>query len=334
MPALKTLYEDHSTVHDLLKGVTRIGRSLENEIRIALPVVSKLHATVTCDESGCVLQNHSSNHTFLNEDKIVSVVKLNHGDKIRVANVTMIFLASTPDESSGITSGREPVRTILSDHYEDPEASLRRTAVPLTFPTRKVTVSHRCDISDQKIRSSVLLDEQSITTLISRDAGKAISQTLKVMKVLEMAQGLPGGDLVAENLRQCFPSADEVVILTCGPSSATDLSIWGASEHQGRPVVVCADVVQRVASQLECLLISDLWREVREDKPALSKMGCISLMCVPIRSADGICRGVVQLLASKPTPDFESEDLGRLAFLAQLLTMVIRPTTGGSSPAC
>ena len=113
-----------------------------------------------------------------------------------------------------------------------------------------------------------------------------------------------------------------------------DLVVWGASGLQGRSVIVCADVVRRVAKQLECLLISDLWRDSHEVNPALSKMGCVSLLCVPVRAADGSCKGVVQMLSAKPSPDFEADDLGRLAFLAQLLTMVIEPATGGEGFAC
>lgn len=56
MPALKTLYGDQPVSHELVKGVTRIGRALESEIRIALRVVSKLHATVTYNDSGCLLE--------------------------------------------------------------------------------------------------------------------------------------------------------------------------------------------------------------------------------------------------------------------------------------
>lgn len=337
MPALKTLYGDQSVNHELVRGVTRIGRALESEIRIALKVVSKLHATVTMDQTGCVLQNFSSNHTYVNGQKIESATTLKHGDKIRVATVTFMFLDKGLDDSSGIMSGREPVRTIISDGHnggDDPDASLRRTAIPLTLPTRRVTVSHQCDINAQKIRSSVLLNEQSITSLLTKDSGKAISQMLRLIRVVDAAEGAGCGDVVAENLRQYFPTAEEIVILNCNQRDSAELTVWGASGHQGQPVVVCADVVQRVAKQLECLLISDLWRESRDDKPALSKMGCVSLLCVPIRAADGSCRGVVQLLSAKPSPDFEADDLGRLAFLAQLLTMVIEPTTGGKDLAC
>ncbi len=333
MPHIKTLFSDQSTIHPLKHGVTKIGRALDSDIRISLQVVSKQHAVLTYTSEGCMLENLSSNNTYVNGKKLLAPVRLQNGDRIQIATALMMFLDYDPeeDESSRYISHLEPVRTILSPEQDDPEASLRRTAIPFRSESRRVSVSHQCDIEPHKIRSSVLMTEQSIVTLLSDESAKPVSQALQLLKVLEAAHDSAGCDAVAEHLRRCFPPANEVVVLLCDGPNSSELSVWGTSELQGQNFVICADVVHRVVKQSECLLISDLWRETGCEKPALLRMGQISLMCVPIRSADGCCRGVVQVLAGNPNPDFEAGDLGRLAFLAQMLTMVIGPARVGSA---
>lgn len=331
MPHIKTLFSTQSTVFELKNGVTRIGRSLESEIRISLAVVSKQHAVITCDEGGCVLENLSSNHTYLNGQKLLAPVRLNHGDRIQVATATVVYFEHDQEDSSDVQSGLLPVYTIPSPEHEDPEASLTRAAVPLRSRSLRLSTEHRCNIVPDRIRATVVLTEQSIVTLLSQDSAKPISQAMQFFAVLEGAHDPAGCDAVAEQLRRYFPPANEVVILLCEGSDCSELSVWGVSETQGCDFVVCTNVIQRVVSQSECLLISDLWREAGAEQPALMRMGQISLMCVPIRLASGRCRGVVQVFAGSPNPDFEADDLGRLAFLAQMLTMVTSPARAGSS---
>lgn len=325
MPHIKTLFSTQPAVFPLKDGVTRIGRSLDSEIRVALAVVSKQHAVITCAEDGCVLENLSSNHTYVNGKKLLNPARLRHGDRIQVATAVMMYFEDDREDSSDVQSGHTPVRTISSSAPEDSQASLYRTVVPGRLSGHRISTVHQCHIVPEKIRLSVLLNEQSIVTLLSRDTAKPISQALELLNVLKGAHDVEGCDAVAEYLRRCFPPADEAVILLCEGADHSELSAWGVSELQGRDFMVCTDVVHRVASQSECLLISDLWRDSGCEQPELLRMGQISLMCVPIRSASGRCRGVVQIFASNPNPDFEADDAGRLAFLAQMLTMVIGP---------
>jgi hypothetical protein len=323
MPALKTLYGDQNSSYLLPKGVTRIGRSLDSEIQIPLKVVSKFHAVITYDGIISLIQNLSANQTYLNGDRVTESVKLKHGDQIRIATVTMMYVDRDADESSGLLNGQDLVRILSPSDAAGSEQSLTRLPVPLAEQSRRITISRVCDISEEKIRASIRLTEQSITSLLSKESAKAFSQTLKLVKVLEHPRDKRVGDHFAEQLRQCFPVSDEVVILACEPSESNELAVWGMSESNGRAPVVCSDVVHRVSTQLECLLINDLWRATNAPAPGLSNLGYISLLCVPIVSANGSIRGVVHVLAQKPTPDFEAEDLARLAFLAQLLTMVV-----------
>ena len=67
----------------------RIGRSLENDIVIAAPAgkhVSRLHASITIEGDKIILQDFSSNGTFVNGTKIISSI-IEPGDVIKFADI-------------------------------------------------------------------------------------------------------------------------------------------------------------------------------------------------------------------------------------------------------
>ena len=67
----------------------RIGRSLENDIVIAAPAgkhVSRLHASITIEDDKIILQDFSSNGTFVNGTKIISSI-IEPGDVIKFADI-------------------------------------------------------------------------------------------------------------------------------------------------------------------------------------------------------------------------------------------------------
>ena len=70
-----------------------LGRGNENKIVIKDPYISKNHLKIVEDEGNYYLEDlNSANGTYLNGDKIMDVVKLKNGDRIRVGQVEFLYV--------------------------------------------------------------------------------------------------------------------------------------------------------------------------------------------------------------------------------------------------
>ncbi len=70
-----------------------LGRANDNNIYLKDPFVSKKHLKITEDEGDYYLEDlNSANGTFLNDERIQDVVKLDSGDVIKVGNVEFLFV--------------------------------------------------------------------------------------------------------------------------------------------------------------------------------------------------------------------------------------------------
>ncbi|HHV26377.1 FHA domain-containing protein [Anaerosalibacter bizertensis] len=79
-------------VYSLDKDTT-IGRGNQNNIIIKDPYISKKHLKIVKDEGDYYLEDlESANGTFVNGDKIMDVVKLRNGDRIRLGQVEFLFV--------------------------------------------------------------------------------------------------------------------------------------------------------------------------------------------------------------------------------------------------
>lgn len=80
-------------VYSLDKDTT-IGRGNQNNIIIKDPYISKRHLKIVKDEGDYYLEDLGSvNGTFVNGDKIMDVVKLKNGDRIRLGQVEFLFVS-------------------------------------------------------------------------------------------------------------------------------------------------------------------------------------------------------------------------------------------------
>lgn len=76
-----------------LEDEVYLGRGNDNEILIKDPYVSKKHLKIVEDEGNYYLEDlNSANGTYLNGDKIMDVVELQNGDRIRVGQVEFLFV--------------------------------------------------------------------------------------------------------------------------------------------------------------------------------------------------------------------------------------------------
>jgi len=80
-------------VYSLDRSVT-IGRKNENDIVLKDPYVSGRHARLILDEGAFFLEDlDSANGSYLNGDRIMDVVKLKNGDRIKFGQVEFLYVS-------------------------------------------------------------------------------------------------------------------------------------------------------------------------------------------------------------------------------------------------
>jgi DNA-binding response OmpR family regulator len=78
--------------HILQEDVTTIGRAVANDIVITSKRVSREHAQVRRDGWRMMLEDlGSTNGTFLNEQRVLKPITLQHQDRVKVGDVVLIF---------------------------------------------------------------------------------------------------------------------------------------------------------------------------------------------------------------------------------------------------
>lgn len=81
-------------VYNLADTVT-IGRGNNNDIVIKDPYISNQHLKITLDENSYFLEDlDSANGTYLNGDRVLDVVKLKNGDRIRLGQIEFLYVSN------------------------------------------------------------------------------------------------------------------------------------------------------------------------------------------------------------------------------------------------
>jgi pSer/pThr/pTyr-binding forkhead associated (FHA) protein len=333
MPILKMISDTTPRFILLQKGTTRIGRSSESHLAVRSPVVSKLHAILECYDDRCTLENRSANGTLVNGHRLSQIVTLRHGDQIQVGMSVFVFLEHDHAEDNDFQvkeeklsdPGNRLVKVVAVQSPDpDPDASIRRKCVK---PGSSVTRSESDEVSSigpEKIRGSISLKERALPSLATTDSVKKLSQVLRFLESIRQSPPGSGLQLIFDSIHQLFPQSTQIAFVSDFSEDMKTYRVLGTSCRDGsESAMICDDVIHRVATKIECLLVSDQWRSIPTEKPRLSKMGRISMLCVPMRTPCGACSGVLQLIGTAPRPEFEIADLERLAILAQVLTIVL-----------
>ncbi len=78
-----------------LDGSVIIGRGSDNDIVIKDPYISNKHIKIALDESEYFLEDFdSANGTYLNGDRVLDVVKLKNGDRIKLGQLEFLYVSN------------------------------------------------------------------------------------------------------------------------------------------------------------------------------------------------------------------------------------------------
>ena len=80
----------------VLDKETTIGRKNGNDIVIKEPYISNDHVKLYIKEEGVFIEDmDSANGTYLNEDRILDMVMLRNGDRIKIGQVEFLYVAQS-----------------------------------------------------------------------------------------------------------------------------------------------------------------------------------------------------------------------------------------------
>lgn len=113
-PCLAAINEvEGTTLFELKKSQNVFGRSLENEISLDMPGISRKHFLISLKGEEVTIKDlDSANGTFLNDRKLSSEEKLSAGDVIKSGSIALKFL---PKNSPEIFTHKELIRKATVD---------------------------------------------------------------------------------------------------------------------------------------------------------------------------------------------------------------------------
>lgn len=288
-------------VCELKKPESILGRHPDCDVAIRAAAASRYHARIVFLENGYFLEDlQSRNGTFLNEEEIRGLRKIQEGDRIRVSDTVFAFHQSRTAELTRTTPLPEgQIKLEMVD--DDQECGL----VPLS----------RRDASSSRptVPTNVTLQAQ-LKALIE------ISQSLR--NTLSLDQVLPQ---ILDTLFVIFPAAERGFIVMEGDRGELEPR-WVKVRHgcTRDTVRISRMIVRKVMESQEAIRSADAAVDSRfKASDSLSDVHIHSLMCVPLVDNDGNSFGVLQIDTVSERDRFRQEDLEVLLSVATQASIAI-----------
>ena len=158
---------DKGKTHPLVRGTNEVGRALTNQVPLEGEGISKVHAVITWDDAGVVVEDMGSTNksTLGSLEEPVELVPghrypMEHGDVVVFGDVACVFLWQSPGSMGGAWSRR--VHTAPGDFGDKTaESSLQTPMRPQT------TAFGTGDLSQQDILGQLETMMQGMSNLYS-----------------------------------------------------------------------------------------------------------------------------------------------------------------------
>jgi len=106
----------NNQVFHIKRSPLKIGRSLDNDIVIREPTISRVHAQILSNEDEFILEDLSSTAgTFINGDRIKKS-RLKSGDSIMISNIPLVFVYNAPQLGSRAKTPAAPREPFIPDN--------------------------------------------------------------------------------------------------------------------------------------------------------------------------------------------------------------------------
>ena len=294
---------------ELVSGETTIGRHPDCGIVVDAGAVSRMHAKVINDGSGHYLEDMSSrNGTFLNGQLISGSALLKEGDRIRISDVEFVF-----------DSGVEPED--VPDLFKGGEACNGTNFGVMMYDENETAQLSGSGSAKVEYRSSADGLKMSATPEAKLEALMQINRNLG--NVLAIEDVLPK---VLESLFDIFPSADRgfVVMLTESGDLVPRWVKTRGAHDETETLRISRTIIREVMSSGEAILSIDASDDERFDSSqSIADFSIRSMICAPLKDADGNAFGALQIDSTQGGGQFMEEDTDLLSGVAAQAGIVI-----------
>jgi serine phosphatase RsbU (regulator of sigma subunit) len=283
--------------HSITDDRMVLGRHPDCDIVLDSAAVSRQHATLHRVSGEYYVEDLGSrNGTFLNGQLVQGRQLLEHGDRLRICDLTLEFFAEIPATAS-LASPLGPASDMAPALLIDDDAI-----------TRTSTITSRLDVSASQggVRLSVR-PEVKLKALL--EIMQSLSKTLLLDEVLPK---------LLDGLFKIFVQADRGFIVLRSPRDGA--LIPKAVKHR-RPGTddsrISRTIVNKVIESKTAILSADAATDERFDmSQSIVEFRIRSMMCAPIINSDGDVLGVIQVDTLDQRSRFQEEDLEVLAGVA------------------
>jgi phosphoserine phosphatase RsbU/P len=294
---------------ELVSGETTIGRHPDCGIVVDAKAASRMHAKVINDGTGHYLEDMSSrNGTFLNGQLISGSALLKEGDCIRISEVEFVF-------DSGIEGEDVP------DLFKGAEACNGTKFGVMMYDENETAQLSGSGSAKVEYRSSADGLKMSATPEAKLEALMQINRNLG--NVLAVEDVLPK---VLESLFDIFPSADRgfVVMLTESGDLVPRWVKTRGSHDETETLRISRTIIREVMSSGEAILSIDASDDERFDSSqSIADFSIRSMICAPLKDADGNAFGALQIDSTQGGGQFMEEDTDLLSGVAAQAGIVI-----------
>ncbi|MGL5083592.1 MAG: adenylate/guanylate cyclase domain-containing protein [Microcoleaceae cyanobacterium] len=297
----------HAVTYELQLGSNTIGRSKSNNICLTDVSLSRQHATIDVTEQGVTLTDlNSSNHTFVNETKIVQC-QLKTGDLVRCGAVVFTFL-------NLISFSCEQTQTISGN-----STSIVRQFSPALSLT---SLSQELLQGGSRNDSVIKLKQQ-------QDAGQRAINKLKIL--LEVCQELSSPhetqQLIEKILTLLFKivSVDRAAILLVNSDTGEldQKAVKFRNEIFAEEQFYSTRIISLVREQGNTILTADALVDERfQDSESILAQAIHASVCVPLKPRDEVI-GVLYMDNLSMSNVYSDEDVEFLAALTSQAAIAI-----------
>jgi signal transduction histidine kinase len=282
---------------------TLIGRS-SDQVQLTDDSASRRHAELRPVNGAWVLSDlKSSNATYVNGQRIVSQIKLKHGDQIRIGSTLMVF---SGDESVASFSGPDAVRDLVDLDYGGSGGS--------------------------SILSSIDASEESVI-LQPPETADAVAAWNALYKIAELIGPIESVDDFLERVVDIVFDhliVDRLVLLMRyeGDEEMTPRLVRYRTRKKGPPpkITTSQTIINHVVRAKEGLLCANAMTDERfsaeSSQDSIHRLGLRSVICVPIMMREEV-QGIIHMDCSMSQHTYTQEQLRLAVAIGRMTGMAI-----------
>ena len=285
-----------------------VGRSVECEVPLDVPAVSRRHAAIIQEKGRFFIEDlQSRNGTFINDRKVVDRTPLRDGDYVVICDHEFRFYSASE-------SGGEDVATLnaseMAELVDDDTASgSSRASVMASFDVSGGSASWRLSAKPE-VKLAALVE-------ISNNLARALSVQDILPKLLD-------------SLFKIFVQADRgfVVMRPKAEAPLVPVAVKSRRPTDEERMRISRTIIEEAMKSRKALLSADAASDERFGMAqSIADFSIRSMICAPMIGSDGQPLGVIQIDTLNQKARFTDEDLEVLAGVASQAAVSIDNAT-------